>query len=71
MNIEEIVNHVYEETPEVIRAGSLAQWLITTKDVKPKQAYIIAARKNRVKFWQDVSKYYNQKLKPKQMETKI
>jgi hypothetical protein len=48
------------------RATSLAKWLIETKGVKKKQAYIIASKKYNLEHYSLVRKAYN-RIKPKQI----
>lgn len=52
---------------KIKKAGELARWLIEEKKVAKKTAYIIGSRKFKVGTWQDVSHYYNEKLKVKQI----
>ena len=49
----------------IIKAVSLARWLIEEKGRRKTSAYIIAARKFDVLNWHDVQKQYNAHL-PKQ-----
>jgi hypothetical protein len=50
------------------KAADLAGWLIQEKGVKRKQAYIIASRKYKIENWHLIQKYFNTKIKTKQLE---